>query len=50
MKYFTSFELVYFEEAQTRSLALKREFELKKLTRSKKEELIARKIITSNIF
>jgi len=41
IRYFLSFELVYSEKYQTRSEAMKREIELKKLTRAKKEELIA---------
>jgi putative endonuclease len=37
---FSSIELVHKEEFKTRSEAMKREFELKKLTKSKKEALI----------
>lgn len=37
---FSSIELVYKEEFKTRSEAMKREIELKKLTKSKKEALI----------
>jgi putative endonuclease len=40
MRAFTSFELVYKEEFETRSEALKREWELKRLSRAKKEALI----------
>lgn len=40
MKSFPSFELVYTEEKSTRSEALKRESEIKKLTKIKKESLI----------
>ncbi|MBL7036752.1 GIY-YIG nuclease family protein [Candidatus Microgenomates bacterium] len=45
MRYFKSFELVYSEKQKSRSDALKREAQLKKLTRAKKEELIAAKIL-----
>lgn len=37
---FASFELVYTEQFPTRSLAMRRESELKKLTRKAKEALI----------
>ena len=37
---FTSFKLVYFETYATRSESLKREYQLKKLTKAKKEALI----------
>ena len=37
---FSSFELVYKEQYQTRTEALKREYQLKKLTKIKKEALI----------
>ena len=40
MRSFNSFELVYKEEYQTRSNALKREAALKKLTKVEKEKLI----------
>jgi len=40
MRYFKSFELVYSEECKTRSEAMKREAELRKLSRSQKEALI----------
>ena len=40
MRYFKSFELVYSEKCKTRSEAMKREAELKKLTRLQKETLI----------
>jgi putative endonuclease len=41
IKYFDSFELVYSEKFKTRSEAMKREAQLKKLTRSQKEALIS---------
>ena len=40
IKYFDSFKLVYSEELETRSLAMKREAQLKKLTRAQKENLV----------
>lgn len=40
IRYFKSFELVYKEEFQTRSEAMKREYQLKKWSRVKKENLI----------
>ncbi|EKE04941.1 MAG: hypothetical protein ACD_19C00428G0003 [uncultured bacterium] len=40
MRSFESFELVYSEMVETRGEALKREFEIKSLTRKKKESLI----------
>lgn len=40
IKYFDSFELVYCETFATRSESLKREAELKKWTKAKKEMLI----------
>jgi putative endonuclease len=40
LKYFSSFELVYSEQLPTRSEAMKREWELKQLTRKQKEALI----------
>lgn len=40
MRYFKSFKLVYSEIHKSRSDALKREAQLKKLTRAKKEELV----------
>lgn len=40
MKYFSSFELVYSEEYQTRPEALKREYELKQWPKNKKEALV----------
>ncbi len=40
IKYFDSFELVYFEFLTTRSDAMKRERELKQLSKIKKEALI----------
>lgn len=44
IKYFDSFKLVYSEEYPTRIEAMRREFQLKKWTRAKKEALIARNI------
>lgn len=41
IKYFDSFKLVYQETFITRSEAMKREAQLKKLTRAKKEALIS---------
>ncbi len=41
MKAFDSFKLVHSEEYQTRSEALKREAEIKKLTRLQKEAIIS---------
>lgn len=41
MRYFTSFELVYSEKYETRSEALKREWQLKQWPKKKKEALIA---------
>ncbi len=40
MRSFKSFELVYTEELGSRSLALKREAQIKKLTKLQKESLI----------
>ena len=40
IKYFDSFELVYSEKFNTRSEAMKRESQLKKLTRAQKENLL----------
>lgn len=40
IRYFVSFELVYKEEYSTRQEAMKREWQLKKWTRVKKEALI----------
>lgn len=40
IKYFESFELVYSEIFKTRSQAMQRESQLKKLSRSQKESLI----------
>jgi len=40
MRYFSSFELVYSEKYSTRSKAMKRETELKKWSKIKKETLI----------
>lgn len=41
LNYFADFNLVYSEEISSRSDALKREAELKKLTRSQKDKLLA---------
>lgn len=46
MRYFTSFDLVYTEKFRTRSEAMKREIELKKLTKAKKEALISSQLLT----
>lgn len=46
IKYFESCELVYSEGYQTRTDAVKREFQLKKFTRLKKEALITGKSST----
>ena len=43
MRYFKSFELVYSEKQKTRSEAMKREAELRKLTRPQKEIMIMSK-------
>lgn len=40
IKYFSSFKLVYSEKCQTRTEALKRERQLKKWTKAKKETMI----------
>ena len=40
MRSFESFSLVYTEEFKTKSQALKREFEIKSLTRKQKNSLI----------
>ena len=40
LRYFKSFELVYYEQFSTRSEALKREWEIKHRTRTKKDTLI----------
>lgn len=40
MRSFSDFEVVYKETAQSRSEALKREAEIKKMTKAKKEKLI----------
>jgi putative endonuclease len=42
-RYFSSVELVYSEKYPTRSEAMKREWQLKKLSRIKKETIIAKK-------
>ena len=40
IRYFSFFKLVYYEEYQTRSEAMKREAQLKKWPRAKKEALV----------
>jgi len=40
LRYFASFELVYTQKCKTKSIALKREAQLKRLTRSQKNSLI----------
>lgn len=45
MKYFTSFQLVYTESYETRSEAMKREMQLKKLSRKKKDVLITNNLL-----
>jgi len=42
-RYFSSVELAYSEKYPTRSEAMKREWELKKLSRTEKESIIAKK-------
>ena len=42
LRRFSSFELVYKEEFETRSEAMKREAELKKLTKAQKEKLVSK--------
>ena len=42
IKYFDSFKLVYSEEYPTRIEAMRREFQLKKWTKAKKEALITK--------
>lgn len=44
LRRFKSFEVVYTEKHETRGKALKREIEIKKLTKEKKEALINSKI------
>lgn len=41
LKYFSSFKLVYWEEYNSRVEAMRREYQLKKWVRAKKEALIA---------
>ena len=41
IKYFHSFKLVYSEEYSTRVEAMKREFQIKKWTKAKKEALVS---------
>jgi putative endonuclease len=45
LRKFDSFELVYSEKHETLSEALKREHEIKKLTKSQKEGLILNKLL-----
>lgn len=45
MRSFDSFELVYTEKYSTRSEALKREYQLKQLTKSQKESLIKKAVL-----
>lgn len=40
LRYFKSYKLVYSEKFETRSEAMKREIQLKRLTKAKKEALI----------
>lgn len=40
LRYFSSFELVYSEKLKSRNEAMKREWQLKKLTKAEKEKLI----------
>jgi putative endonuclease len=49
MKYFADFKLVYNEEFETRSEAMKREAELKKLSKKKKVELITKQPSQDNL-
>lgn len=44
IKYFSSFKLVYSEKYETRTEAMKREWQLKHWTKVKKEALIARNL------
>lgn len=41
MKYFESFELVYSEKYPTRTQAMKREYQLKQLSKAQKEALVS---------
>jgi len=41
IRYFSFFDLVYFEEYETRKEAIQREIEIKKWTKNKKEALVA---------
>jgi len=43
IRYFSSFELVYFEKHPTRKGAMQREAELKRWPKAKKEDIIANK-------
>jgi len=50
IRYFDSFELVYFENYKTRTEAMQREYQLKKLSKNKKEALIrGDKIVMKNL-
>jgi len=40
IRYFSFFDLVYFEKCKSRKEAIQREVHIKKLTKTKKEELI----------
>jgi len=44
IRYFSSFELVYSEEYKTRSEAMQREYQLKKLKRIEKDALISKRL------
>lgn len=46
MKYFESFKLVYSEGYLTKTDAMRREYQLKKWSKRKKEALIARELIS----
>lgn len=48
MRYFSSFELVYQETHSTRTEAMQREYQIKRLPRAKKESLISGNIDVSN--
>lgn len=50
IKYFNSCELVYAEEYSTRIEAMRREFQLKKWTKAKKEALISGELDLLNPF
>jgi len=44
IRYFSSFNLVYSEEYKTRSEAMQREYQLKKLKRIEKDALISKRL------